>query len=80
MLPMMKGKMKCVYARVWSALTAVKVSREMSFAQYKMAIQAAFRELADALAQRGTWEIKWRPKNPWQIPRPKPTSWSMAVI
>jgi hypothetical protein len=64
MLLMMKGE-NGVYARIWSALTAVKVAREMALAQYEMAIQAAFRELADALAQRGTWEIKWRLKNPW---------------
>jgi multidrug efflux system outer membrane protein len=41
-------------ARTWSALRATKVEREIALAQYEKAIQAAFREVADALAQRGT--------------------------
>ncbi len=41
-------------ARTWSALRATKVEREIALAQYERAIQAAFREVADALAQRGT--------------------------
>jgi len=41
-------------ARTWSALKATKVDREVAVAQYEKAIQGAFREVADALAQRGT--------------------------
>jgi multidrug efflux system outer membrane protein len=41
-------------ARTWSALTVTKVDREIALAQYEKAIQGAFREVADALAQRGT--------------------------
>ena len=40
-------------ARTWSALKVSKVEREIALAQYEKAIQAAFREVADALAQRG---------------------------
>ena len=43
-------------ARSWSALKAVKVEREIAVARYEKAIQAAFREVADALAVRGTVE------------------------
>jgi multidrug efflux system outer membrane protein len=41
-------------ARTWSALTATKVEREIAVAQYERAIQGAFREVADTLAQKGT--------------------------
>jgi outer membrane protein, multidrug efflux system len=41
-------------ARTWSALKVTKVDREIAVAQYDKAIQTAFREVADALAQRGT--------------------------
>ncbi len=41
-------------ARLWSALDAIKVEREIALTQYEKAIQTAFREVADALAQRGT--------------------------
>jgi multidrug efflux system outer membrane protein len=41
-------------ARTWSALRATKVEREIAVAQYEKAIQGAFREVADALARRGT--------------------------
>lgn len=41
-------------ARLWSALEATKVQKEIAVAQYEKAIQTAFREVADALAQRGT--------------------------
>ncbi len=41
-------------ARTWSGLTVTKVDREIAVAQYEKAIQAAFREVADALARRGT--------------------------
>ena len=41
-------------ARTWSALEATKVEREIAVAQYEKAIQTAFREVADALAVRGT--------------------------
>lgn len=43
-------------ARLWAALRGVKVEREIALAQYEKAIQAAFRETADALAKRGTVE------------------------
>ena len=41
-------------ARVWSALKEIKVEREIALAQYEKAIQTAFREVADALARKGT--------------------------
>jgi multidrug efflux system outer membrane protein len=41
-------------ARTWSAYDVIKVEREISVAQYDKAIQAAFREVADALAVQGT--------------------------
>jgi multidrug efflux system outer membrane protein len=41
-------------ARLWSALDAIKVEREIVLTEYEKAIQVAFREVADALAQRGT--------------------------
>ncbi len=41
-------------ARVWAAYDAVRVEREIVLAQYEKAIQTAFREVADALARRGT--------------------------
>jgi len=41
-------------ARLWSAVEAVKVEQEIALAQYEKAIQSAFREVADALAVRGT--------------------------
>lgn len=43
-------------ARSWAALDAVKVRREIAVAQYEKAIQSAFREVADALAAKGTVE------------------------
>jgi multidrug efflux system outer membrane protein len=41
-------------ARTWSALKVTKVQREIAVAQYERAIQGAFRDVADALSQRGT--------------------------
>jgi multidrug efflux system outer membrane protein len=41
-------------ARTWSAARAAKVQREIAVTQYEKAIQSAFREVADALAVRGT--------------------------
>ena len=41
-------------ARMWSAYDATKVEKEVALAQYEKAIQTAFREVADALAVRGT--------------------------
>jgi multidrug efflux system outer membrane protein len=38
----------------WASLDAAKADREITLAQYEKAIQAAFREVADALSQRGT--------------------------
>jgi len=43
-------------ARLWSALDAVKAEQQIAVAQYERAIQAAFREVADALAVSGTVE------------------------
>ncbi len=40
--------------RLWSAVKVTKVQREIAVAQYEGAIQAAFRDVADALAIRGT--------------------------
>ena len=41
-------------ARTWSAYDVTKVDKEIFLAQYEKAIQTAFREVADALAVRGT--------------------------
>jgi len=41
-------------ARTWSAHRAAKVQQEIAVTQYEKAIQSAFREVADALATRGT--------------------------
>jgi multidrug efflux system outer membrane protein len=41
-------------ARTWSAYNVTKVEKEISVAQYEKAIQAAFREVADALVVRST--------------------------
>lgn len=41
-------------ARTWSAARAAKVQREIAVTQYEKAIQSAFRDVADALATRGT--------------------------
>jgi outer membrane protein, multidrug efflux system len=41
-------------ARTWSGLRATKVQQEIAVTQYEKAIQIAFREVADALATRGT--------------------------
>ncbi len=41
-------------ARTWSAHRAATVQREIAVTQYEKAIQSAFREVADALAVRGT--------------------------
>jgi outer membrane protein, multidrug efflux system len=41
-------------ARTWSAYDVTKAEKEIFLAQYEKAIQAAFREVADALAVRGT--------------------------
>ncbi|HAK94398.1 MAG TPA: multidrug transporter [Planctomycetes bacterium] len=42
--------------RTWSALDVTKAEREIAVARYEKAVQAAFREVADALAVRGTVE------------------------
>ncbi len=42
--------------RAWLALKVTKVQREIAVTQYESAIQNAFREVADALAVRGTVE------------------------
>ncbi len=43
-------------ARTWSAHKAAQVQRQMAITQYERTIQSAFREVADALAARGTLE------------------------
>jgi outer membrane protein, multidrug efflux system len=43
-------------ARTWPALKVTKVDREIAVANYEKAIQAAFREVADGLARRGTMQ------------------------
>jgi multidrug efflux system outer membrane protein len=47
-------KMPLFDARLWSALEVTKVQREIAVAEYEKVIQTAFREVADALAVRGT--------------------------
>ncbi|MBN1473569.1 MAG: efflux transporter outer membrane subunit [Syntrophaceae bacterium] len=41
-------------ARTWFAYDVSKIDKEISIAQYEKSIQAAFREVADALAAKGT--------------------------
>jgi len=41
-------------ARTWSAYRVTKVDRKIAVAQYEKAIQTAFREVADTLAERDT--------------------------
>ncbi|MEN6375439.1 MAG: efflux transporter outer membrane subunit [Smithella sp.] len=41
-------------ARTWFAYDVTKIEKEMSVTEYEKAIQAAFREVADALADKGT--------------------------
>jgi outer membrane protein, multidrug efflux system len=41
-------------ARTWFAYDVTKIEKEISIAQYEKAVQTAFREVADALAVRGT--------------------------
>jgi len=41
-------------ARIWPALAVSEVDREIAVARYERSIQNAFREVADALAVRGT--------------------------
>ncbi|MHB8066747.1 MAG: efflux transporter outer membrane subunit [Desulfobaccales bacterium] len=41
-------------ARTWSALKVTKADKEIAVAQYEKAIQGGFRDVADALAQKGT--------------------------
>ena len=41
-------------ARTWGGLKSTKVEKEIAITQYEKAIQVAFREVADALARRGT--------------------------
>jgi outer membrane protein, multidrug efflux system len=43
-------------ARIWSAYDVTKAEKEISVAQYEKVIQTSFREVADALAVRGTVE------------------------
>ena len=43
-------------ARTWAAYEVTKADRDIAVAEYEKAIQAAFREVADALAMRGSVE------------------------
>jgi multidrug efflux system outer membrane protein len=43
-------------ARTWAALRVSKADRKIILTQYEKTIQTAFREVADALAARGTIE------------------------
>jgi outer membrane protein, multidrug efflux system len=43
-------------ARIWSAYDVTKAEKDISVAQYEKVIQTSFREVADALAVRGTVE------------------------
>lgn len=45
-------------ARTWSALKASKVQRQMALTQYEQAIQAAFRDVADALSVQGAMDLE----------------------
>jgi multidrug efflux system outer membrane protein len=47
-------------ARTWAALRVTEVERELAVARYEGAIQEAFRDVADALAQNGTIEDEVR--------------------
>ncbi|MCU0913926.1 MAG: efflux transporter outer membrane subunit [Planctomycetes bacterium] len=49
-----QGTMPIFDTRAWLALGVTKVQREIALTQYESAIQNAFREVADALAVRGT--------------------------
>jgi multidrug efflux system outer membrane protein len=40
--------------RIWAALDVSEVQQQIALNQYEAAVQAAFREVADALARRGT--------------------------
>ena len=40
--------------RLWYAYDVTKIEKEISIAQYEKSIQTAFREVADALAEKGT--------------------------
>jgi multidrug efflux system outer membrane protein len=41
-------------ARTWFAYDVTKIEKELSVAAYERAVQTAFREVADALADKGT--------------------------
>jgi len=49
-----RGILPIFDARLWSALDATEAEKKISLVQYEKAIQTAFREVADALAVRGT--------------------------
>ena len=49
-----KALMPIFDARIWQAHKAAKVQQKMTVTQYEKAIQTSFREVADALAVRGT--------------------------
>jgi len=51
-----QGILPVIDARLWSALDATRVEMQITLVEYEMTIQTAFREVADALAVRGTVE------------------------
>ena len=51
-----QGVLPVIDARLWSALDATQAEKEITLFEYEMTIQTAFREVADALAVRGTVE------------------------
>jgi len=51
-----QGVLPVIDARLWSALDATRAEMEITLFEYEMTIQTAFREVADALAVRGTVE------------------------
>jgi multidrug efflux system outer membrane protein len=51
-----QGVLPVIDARLWSALDATRAEKEITLLEYEMTIQTAFKEVADALAVRGTVE------------------------
>ena len=51
-----QGVLPVIDARLWSALDATQAEKEITLFEYELTIQTAFREVADALAVRGTVE------------------------
>jgi multidrug efflux system outer membrane protein len=54
-------------------LNIAKADRDISVAQYEKAVQTAFREVADALATRGTLDERWLRSRRWSMRRRRAT-------